>query len=76
VTSAVAIELREQLLARERELESRQVAIAAREDGPAAFKHALGRVCMECAASCIQVEAAQQDDLAHPRTPLVPSLTN
>jgi hypothetical protein len=62
--SAVAVELREQLLAEERELESREVAIAAWEDGLVAFEHALGRVHMEHDVSRVQVEAAQQDYLA------------
>jgi hypothetical protein len=50
-TSAVTIELREQLLARERELESREGAITAWEDGLVAFECALGRVRMEHDAS-------------------------
>jgi hypothetical protein len=57
-TSAVAIQLREQLLAGERELESREGAIAAWEDGLAVFEHTLGRVCTEHNASHVQAEAA------------------
>jgi hypothetical protein len=59
-TSAVAIELREQLLAQERELESREGAIAGWEDGLAAFEHALGRVHREHDTHHVQAEAAQQ----------------
>jgi hypothetical protein len=54
----VAIQLREQLLAGERELESREGAIAAWEDGLAVFEHTLGRVCTEHNASHVQAEAA------------------
>jgi hypothetical protein len=43
-TSTVVVELREQLLTRERELESKEGVIAAWEDGLAAFEHALRRV--------------------------------
>jgi hypothetical protein len=44
-TSVVAIELQEQLLAWERELESKEGAIATWEDGLVAFKQAHERVC-------------------------------
>jgi hypothetical protein len=47
-TLVVAVELQEQLLARERELESREGAITAWEDGFMTFEHALGGVHMEC----------------------------
>jgi hypothetical protein len=46
-TWAVAVELREQLLARERELDSREGTISMWENGLAASKRALGRVRME-----------------------------
>jgi hypothetical protein len=46
-TSAAAVELQEQLLAWERELESREGAVAAWVDGLVAFERALRRVCME-----------------------------
>jgi hypothetical protein len=45
-------------LARERELESREGAIATWEDGLVAFKRALGRVHSERDASRVQAEAA------------------
>jgi hypothetical protein len=45
---AVAVEVLGQLLAWERELDSRECVLMAQEDGLAAFEHALGRVCMEC----------------------------
>jgi hypothetical protein len=45
--SAVAAELQEQLLARERELDSRKGTIAVWKDGLVAFEHTLGRVCIE-----------------------------
>jgi hypothetical protein len=61
VTLTVAIELWEQLLAWERELESREGTITTWEDGLVVFERPLGRVCMECDASHIQAEAAQQD---------------
>jgi hypothetical protein len=48
--SVVAVELQEKLLARERELDSREGAIALWDDGLAAFKHALGKAHTECDA--------------------------
>jgi hypothetical protein len=45
--STVAIELEEQLLAQERELNSREGAIAAWEDGLEAFGRALKKACTE-----------------------------
>jgi hypothetical protein len=48
-----AIKLWEQLLSWERELETREGAIAAWEDGLVAFERALGRVRMECDTSHI-----------------------
>jgi hypothetical protein len=50
--SVVLDELREQLLAWERELASREGIIISWEDGLAAFEHALGRACMECDTEC------------------------
>jgi hypothetical protein len=43
----MAIELQEYLLAHERELDGREGAIMAREDGLATFECALGRACMK-----------------------------
>jgi hypothetical protein len=57
--SVLAVEMREQLLDRERELESREGAIAAWEDGSMMFKRALGRVHTKRNASHIKAEAAQ-----------------
>jgi hypothetical protein len=51
-TSAVVDELQEQLLTWERELDSREGAIATWQDGLAASKHALGRVCAERDTTC------------------------
>jgi hypothetical protein len=48
----VVVELRGQLLAGERELNSREGAIVAWEDGLAAFECTLGRVHVECDAEC------------------------
>jgi hypothetical protein len=58
VTSVAAVKLRKQLLARERELESREGAITAWKDGLVEFEHALWRVHMEHVASRIQANAA------------------
>jgi xanthosine utilization system XapX-like protein len=55
----VAIEVQEQLLAQERELDSREGVIATWEDGLATSEHALGRACMERDAKHIQAEAVQ-----------------
>jgi hypothetical protein len=63
-TSAVAVELWEQLLAQGRELKSRKGAITAWEDGLVAFECALGRVHTNRDVSCVQDEAAQQDYFA------------
>jgi hypothetical protein len=54
----VAVEVQEQLLAQERELDSREGVIATWEDGMATFE-ALGRACMERDAEHIQAEAVQ-----------------
>jgi hypothetical protein len=55
--SVVAIELQVQLLARERELDSKKGAIMAWEDGLVAFEHTLGKVCKACDASHAQAKA-------------------
>jgi hypothetical protein len=60
-TSVVADELWGQLLAREREMDNREGAITAREDGLASSNRALGRTCMDRDAACAQAEAAQHD---------------
>jgi hypothetical protein len=60
----VAVELQGQLLARERELDSREGAITAWEDGLAAFEHTLGEVMKECCTGHIRAEAVQQDFFA------------
>jgi hypothetical protein len=60
----VVIELQEHLFDEERELDSREGAIAAWEDGLVAFECALGKVLKERDASCVQVEAVQQDFFA------------
>jgi hypothetical protein len=57
----VAIELQGQLLARERELDSREGIIAAWEDGLVAFECALGKVHVKCNVSHVRAEAVQQD---------------
>jgi hypothetical protein len=61
---AVAVELWEKLLARERKLESREGVIAAREDGLAVSECTLGRVYMEHDTERAWAEAIQQDYLA------------
>jgi hypothetical protein len=45
-------ELREQLLAWEREVDSRECAIISWEDGLAASERTLGRACIEREATC------------------------
>jgi hypothetical protein len=67
VTSAVAIELWEKLLAWERKLKSREGAIVMREDGLVAFECTLGRVRMECDAEHARAEAIRQDYLVRTR---------
>jgi hypothetical protein len=57
----VTIELQGQLLARERELDSRESAIVMWEEGLAAFSRGLGEVRMERDASCTCIDAVQQD---------------
>jgi hypothetical protein len=54
----VAVELQEHLLAREREMDSRECTITTWEDGLAAFECTLGRVRMVRDARRIQAEAA------------------
>jgi hypothetical protein len=49
----MAVELQEKLLARERELDSREGTIAVWEDGLVAFERALGKVDMERGTSRI-----------------------
>jgi hypothetical protein len=53
----LVVELQEQLLARERELDSREGTIAMYEDGLLAFEHALGRVHMDHDAKRIRAKA-------------------
>jgi hypothetical protein len=54
----VATELQEQLLAREKQLGSREGTVAVWEDGLSASERALGRVCMEHDIEHVQAEAA------------------
>jgi hypothetical protein len=54
-------ELQVQLLVREKELDSWENALMAREDDLAATERALGKACMECDAKCDRAEAVQQD---------------
>jgi hypothetical protein len=54
----VVVELQEWLLARERELDSREGTIVTSDDGLTAFEFALGRACRECDAKGAQAEAA------------------
>jgi hypothetical protein len=63
----VAIELQGQLLAQERELESREGAITMWNDGLVAFEHALGKVHMEWDASRVRAEGVRQDFFAQMR---------
>jgi hypothetical protein len=55
--SVVVGELQQQLLAWERELDSREGAIAAWEYGLAAFAHTLREVCTKCDVKHIPAEA-------------------
>jgi hypothetical protein len=57
----MVIELQEQLFAKERELDSWESALTAREDNLAASEYALGRVCVECDAECDRATAVRQD---------------
>jgi hypothetical protein len=53
----MTIELQEQLLARERELDSQEGAAIAWEEELAAFVCVLGEVCVECDASHARANA-------------------
>jgi hypothetical protein len=57
----VTVELQGQLLARERELDSREGAIVVWEQGLAAFAHVLGLVRAECDASRARADAIQRE---------------
>jgi hypothetical protein len=59
--SAIAVEFQEQLVARERVLDSREGTLTTWENGLVASKSALGRVCMERNIECTQAEAARSD---------------
>jgi hypothetical protein len=59
--SAMVSVLQEQLLTRERELNSQENGLMSLEDDLVAIECALGRVCMECDAECDQDEAVQRD---------------
>jgi hypothetical protein len=63
----VIIELQGQLLTWERELDSQEHILMAREDGLVASEHALGRAHMECDGECDRAEAIRQDYLARVR---------
>jgi hypothetical protein len=62
---AVAVELEEQLLAHERELDSREGAIIMWEEGLVAFACTLEEVCMESDASRAHADVVQQDFFFH-----------
>jgi hypothetical protein len=66
-TSSVADKLWEQLLARERDLDSREGTIAAWEDGLLASEFSIGRVYVEHNAESAQAEATWQDNIARIR---------
>jgi hypothetical protein len=51
----------EQLLVRERELDSQENAFMSREDDLVVTERALGRARMECDAKCERVEVVRQD---------------
>jgi hypothetical protein len=57
--SAIAVELQEQLFTREKELDSWEHALVAREDDLAASECTLGRVHVECDGVCNQAEAVR-----------------
>jgi hypothetical protein len=59
--SAMVTELQEQLLVRDRELDSQENALKAWEDNLAATELALGRARMECDTECDRAEAIQRD---------------
>jgi hypothetical protein len=56
----MVVELRERLLAWERELNEREDALVVREHDVVAAEHALGRACMECNAEHDRVKTVQQ----------------
>jgi hypothetical protein len=60
----VAVELQGQLIARERELDSRECDIATWDDVLVAFERALGKVLRECDIGRVWAEAVQQDFFA------------
>jgi hypothetical protein len=60
----VVVELQEQLLARERELDSREGVVVAWKEGLAAFMHMLRVVRAECNASHVCANAIQWDFFA------------
>jgi hypothetical protein len=57
----MAIELQEQLLSQERELDSREGALMAQENGSAASKCTLGSMCTKCNTKCVRAKAVRQD---------------
>jgi hypothetical protein len=57
----VAVELQGQLLALERELDSREGVIVVWEDGLAAFERTLGKVHMKCDTNHVWAEVVQHD---------------
>jgi hypothetical protein len=59
--SATADELLEQLFTQEKELNSREHALAAREDDLVASECTLGTVRVECDTKCDRAEAIRQD---------------
>jgi hypothetical protein len=64
---AVAIELQEQLFARESELDNREGATVAWEEGLVAFVHALGEVHVEHEVSHAHANAVQWDFFSQAR---------
>jgi hypothetical protein len=60
----VAVELQAQLLARERELDSREGAIITWEEGLAALARALWEACVNHNASHVRADAVQWDFFA------------
>jgi hypothetical protein len=61
VVLAMVTELQEQLLVSERELDSHENTLMAREDYPAATKRTLGRARLECDTECDRAKAVLQD---------------
>jgi hypothetical protein len=66
--SAVTVKLQEQLLAQEREMESRESTIIMWEDGLVAFRCALGEACIEHDVERAQAESVLWDFLAWEHT--------